>query len=261
MIFANLFLAAVSAFGTADVRSANITRGSIVNPEPIQSFTAGAEYGADGPGDWLGMQTLGARVWTCNHLTDARDNLMARWFNETDPFLYGRSRLDFAEGWGLTTETGPCWVLYRPFKHSDAPRSETEWRLRQEFDTPWVTPYYYTRYTFRPYNLLYWQTGLKRVFRPVEGLSVMPYAFLDWGDDRLFAFKYGLSRGKFSSGVSALDVGLRAQYALTAYCSLWMQFDGYSIVNGQARDANDDRGGVTSRNGICVFSMGLDFRF
>ena len=261
MTFGGILLALVTVYGSADFRSANITRGSIVNPEPIQCFTGYLEFGGGDRNVWYGEDALGARVWTCNHLTASRDHQMPRCFNETDPYIYFRNRTGFADGWSLMTESGLCWVLYKKFKDSDAPLSETEWRVRQELETPWVTPYWFGRYTFRPYDLVYWQTGLKRTFAPWEGLTLMPFGFLDWGDHQLFAFKYGLSQGEFHGGVSAIDIGVRGNYAVTEWFGIWAQVDGYWLVNQQARQANRDRGGITSRNEICVFSLGIEFRF
>ncbi len=249
-----------SIFGGVDVCSANITRGSIVNPEPIQCFTGGIEGRLGETGDLLGINTVGVRVWTCNHLTSSRDNLMKRCFNETDPSLYFRNAYELAPSWRLVCETGPTWVLYRSFRN--VPTShETEWRVRIELDAPYATPYVFLRQTFIPYSLTYWRTGLKRVFALGEDVSVMPYSYLDWGDGNLFDFKYGQSQGHIRGGVSAMDAGIRMNCRLVECVSLWMQLDGYTIVNQRARRANDTRGSVTSRNGIVVFSTGLEVRF
>lgn len=250
------------AFAGADFRSANITRGTIVNPEPIQCFTGGMDVTLGVPDDSPGSNSLGGRVWTCNHLTAKRDHQMKRCFNETDPFLYLRNRYRLVEDWELMTETGPCWVLYRSFKDGgETPFPEVEWRVRQELSTPVVTPYYYLRHTFRPYSLTYWQTGFKRPSDVRNDMTVTPFAFLDWGDGNLFAFKYGESRGHLDGGVSALDVGVRGDWKINAFFSVWLQLDGYWIVNGKARAANRDRASVTSRNEIAVLSFGVTFRF
>lgn len=250
-----------SVFSGADVRSANTTRGTIVNPDPIQCFTGGVEEEFGQPDDPLGANALGVRVWTCNHLTSARDSQMTRCFNETDPSLYVRNRLGVADGWTLMLETGFTWVLYRPFRHVPQTHHELEWRVKTECETPWVTPYLFLRQTFRPYSLTYWQTGLKRRVPLTAAFSLTPYAHLDWGDDNLFAFKYGTSHGHITDGVSAIDAGLRAVWNLYGPLSLWLQTNGYAIVNTKARRANDTRGGVTSRNGIVVFATGIELRF
>ncbi len=255
------FACKTSLFTGADVRSANITRGTIVNPEPIQCFTGGIEETLGEPHDMFGENSAGIRVWTCNHLTSSRDHQMKRCFNETDPSVYIRNRFAFSDGWRLMTESGFTWVLYRPFRHVPETHHEMEWRVRSEFEMPWITPYFFLRQTFRPYSLTYWQTGLKRRF-PVSGtFSLTPYAHLDWGDDNLFEFKYGTSHGKIKDGVSAIDAGLRADWSISRHLSLWMQADAYAIINKKARSANDTRGSVTSRNGIAVFSTGLELRF
>ena len=250
----------VAAFCGADIRSANVTRGSIVNPEPIQCLTGGTEGGLGDSGDMLGANAIGLRVWTCNHLTSARNQLMSRCFNETDPFLYFRNRRVFSDGWALLSETGPTWVLYLPFKGGVSTPHEVEWRYRQEVETPWLTPYFYLRQTFTPYSLTYWQTGLKRALDAPYDLHVQPFAHLDWGDESLFAFKYGESLGRFSGGVSAADVGVRIDRWLGAGFSIWAQVEGYWIVNRDVRRANRDRASVTSRNEIAVFSLGVEFR-
>lgn len=250
----------MSIFGGVDVRSANITRGSIVNPEPIQCFTGGIEGRMGEPDDMFGANHAGIRVWTCNHLTSSRDNLMTRCFNETDPSLYFRSRREIAEGFLLMCETGPTWVLYRSFKNVPT-HHEAEWRFRAEVETPWVTPYFFLRQTFLPYSLTYWLTGVKRTFAVSERISVMPYSHLDWGAGNLFDFKYGELHGHIRGGVSALDVGVRMDYALHEHVFLWAQLDGYTIINRKIRQANETRGSVTSRNGIVVFSTGVGVRF
>ena len=264
-MFAAMLAAVDVKFGTfagVDFRSANITRGSIVNPEPIQCFTGGMNMTLGTPDDPLGANALGGRVWTCNHLTAKRDHQMERYFNETDPFLYLRNRYLFAEGWASMTEAGPCWVLYRPFKgEAETPFPEVEWRVRQELDTPWITPYFYLRHTFKPYSLTYWQTGLKRTLDVADKVSVMPFTFLDWGDDNLFAFKYGESRGHLDGGVSSLDVGVRGDWRINGFFSAWLQVEGYWLVNAKARAANRDRASVTSRNEIAVVSFGVTFDF
>lgn len=250
-----------SAFAGADVRSANITRGTIVNPEPIQCFTGGFSGCVGSPEDVFGANALGLRVWTCNHLTSSRDRQMPRCFNETDPSLFFRNRYSISGGWTFMTETGPTWVLYRPFRDVPDTHHEMEWRIREELETPYATPYFFMRQTFHPYSLSYWQTGLKRRFRVREGLSVTPFSHLDWGDDNLFEFKYGTSHGHIKDGVSAIDAGVRMDWAVAEHLSLWMQADGYAIINEKARRANDTRGSVTSRNGIAVFSAGVEMRF
>lgn len=251
----------VSGFAGADLRSANITRGSIVNPEPIQCFTGGLAGRLGEDADPVGANALGIRVWTCNHLTAVRDHQMPRCFNETDPSLYFRNRYEFVPGWTMMSETGPTWVLYRPFKGENETHQEVEWRVRLELETPWVTPYGFLRETFNPYSLTYWQTGLKRRCHVSESFKATPFVFLDWGDDELFAFKYGESQGRIPSGVSAIDAGCRLDWSVADWFSVWGQVDGYWIVNQRARRANRERSSITSRNEIAVFSLGIEFRF
>ena len=255
------FACKTSLFMGTDVRSANITRGTIVNPEPIQCFTGGIDESFGTPLDSFGANSIGMRVWTCNHLTSARDSQMTRCFNETDPSIFYRNRLGFAKGWELMTETGFTWVLYRPFRHVQDTHHEMEWRAKSEFDTPWAIPYFFLRQTFRPYSLTYWQTGLKHRFNVTESIRLTPFAHLDWGDDNLFEFKYGTSHGKIKDGVSAMDSGLRMDWNIHSNLSLWMQAEGYAIINKKARSANDTRGSVTSRNGIVAFSTGVEIHF
>jgi len=177
-------------------------------------------------------------------------NRRAGRYNEIAGYLgYGYTFYDF---------TAKAAYVYKACGGDEEDTQEIEFEL--EYETPWVTPYWYGRYTFHPYDLVYWQTGLKRAFRPLEKLTVLPYGLLDWGDSQLFAFKYGLSQGEFHGGVSAIDVGICGKYAITEWFGLWAQFDAFWIVNPQARQANQDRGGVTSRNEICVFSFGIEFR-
>ena len=163
LISTNALLAAVTAsvFGSADVRSSNISRGSVVNPEPIQSLTAGVEAGTE-------ANTLGARVWMCNHLTDARDNMMRRAFNEIDPYLYGRNRFEVAKNWRVVSEFGPCWVLAPEFRYPYRSHTEVEWRVRQSLENPFLTPYYYVRWCVHPAVLPYWMAGVQHVFEPTD---------------------------------------------------------------------------------------------
>ena len=158
-------------FGGADIRSSNISRGAVVNPEPILSIAGGGEATLDD------RHTLGARVWMCNHLTDARDNIMRRCFNEIDPFLYYRNRWPICENGTLMSETGPTWVLSPAFRAPYRSNTEVEWRFRQEWINPYVTPFYYVRWGFHPAVKTYWQTGVKRTFPLCERLMLTPFSW------------------------------------------------------------------------------------
>ncbi len=257
LVSANALLAAaaVSVFGGADVRSSNISRGSVVNPEPIQSLTVGAEAE-------IGANAIGARMWMCNHLTDARDDMMRRAFNELDPYLYGRNRFEIAEDWNVISEFGPCWVLAPEFRDPYRSHTEVEWRVRQTLENPFLTPYYYVRWCVHPTVLPYWMAGVRHEFAPAENLSVTPFFQTDWGSDSMFTAKYGKPpEGRYGGGLSALTVGARIVWQFHENYSLYMQVEEFALVNEQIRRCNRRRKARNNQNERFVATVGVAFRF
>lgn len=257
LLSTNALLAALTAsvFGGADVRSSNISRGSVVNPEPIQTFTVGAEAEA-------GDSVLGARVWMCNHLTDARDNMMRRAFNEIDPYLYGRNVFGMAEGWRLASEFGPAWILAPEFRDPYRSHTEVEWRVRQTLENPFLTPYYYVRWCVHPTVLPYWMVGVQHVFTPTETVAVTPFFQTDWGSDSMFTAKYGRSSdGRYGGGLSALTAGVRMVWRFHDNYSLYMQAEEFALVDDEIRRCNGRRHAVNNQNERFVVTAGVAFRF
>lgn len=243
-------------FGGADIRSSNISRGAVVNPEPILSIAGGGEATLDD------RHTFGARVWMCNHLTDARDHIMRRCFNEIDPFLYYRNRWPICENGTLMSETGPTWVLSPAFRAPYRSNTEVEWRFRQEWINPYVTPFYYVRWGFHPAVKTYWQTGVKRTFSLCERLMLTPFFMAEWGDRKLFESKYGPARnGHYTGGLSALDAGVRVDYPLGDSYSLFLEMQEFALVNTEARRTNRRRRAVNNQNDRFMVMAGFQFRW
>lgn len=257
LISTNALLAAVAAsvFGSADMRSSNISRGSVVNPEPIQSLTVGAEAEAWG-------NTLGARAWMCNHLTDARDNMMRRAFNEIDPYLYGRNRVEVVKDWSVVSEFGPCWVLAPEFRDPYRSHTEVEWRVRQALENPFLTPYYYVRWCVHPTVLPYWMAGVQHEFDPADDVSLVPFVQTDWGSDSMFVAKYGKPPdGRYGGGLSALTAGVRMVWRFHENYSLYAQAEEFALVNEEIRRCNRRRAAVNNQNERFVVTVGIAFRF
>ena len=209
--------------------------------------------------EWNRWKELKANM---DRVTDARDNMMRRAFNELDPYLYGRNRLEVARDWRVVNEFGPCWVLAPEFRDPYRSHTEVEWRVRQTLENPFLTPYYYVRWCVHPTVLPYWMAGVLHEFCPADDVSLTPFVQSDWGADSMFVVKYGKSPdGRYGGGLSALTAGVRMVWRFHENYSLCVQAEEFALVNEEIRRCNRRRVAVNNQNERFVVTVGIAFRF
>lgn len=215
----------------ADVETAYISRGRVLDSRPIAVQFASIEAGFD----FLG--SIEAAIWTQSPLSGSgsSSSYRQRAFPEEDYILRYYYDVDFAEGWRLRNGIGHMWVTCPGYKGE---HSTGEFQFLQTLKTPWISPYWKLRAQHHPICETYWAVGLMRSFDIIENLSLTIDFFGDLCDARFLENHYGGNRSGdgWKDGLQALNLVFRLDYRLTEHVGLYAYAGQFSLVSSDSRD-------------------------
>jgi hypothetical protein len=253
-------LSALSFTYQPDVRTAYLSRGRISEDRPIQSNLLRFDVYLD---DYGG---IGIWHWHYHSLTPRQREKRDRQFAESDWGVFYNYNLELAEGWTLKNEVMMRWFTFlfyhAPYKDtSDA--SCTEVYLEQALENPYVTPLFRMRRCFLGSKYFYARVGFRRKFAAewfpaLEGLTVTPAFYVDFGDDNQRA-RYGTRPhgDAWDEGVMSVLGELNVSYPLSEYVSVFATLQQMGVVNKDARDAISGK----AHRDYTVFTIGAKCRF
>ena len=256
--FCSNALARVKLNAYADVETSYHARGKIVDKNPFS-----AQY-ADLAFDLEPFGKLGGYAWSVSSMAKSGQSAVRRnFYNEVDYAVYYDYALEICDGWALDNTVARKWVTlpgYRP--HANTIH---EWNFSQALVNPYVTPYYLLRSGFKGGKWNYWDVGLMRSWELCDRLTFSVRAFCEFGDGRLLCDQYGANPrradGDYAGGITALNLVLRLDYALTDHLGIFAFVHLFDIVNGDVRDANDKSSAPESLNDLTIGGVGLSIAF
>jgi hypothetical protein len=138
-----------------------------------------------------------------------------------------------------------------------------EFYLEQALENPYLTPLLRMRRCVRASDYTYFRVGVRRKF-PVEwfdaleGLTVTPAFYVDFGDDNQLA-RYGErpGGGDWSSGVMSVLGEINVSYPVNEHFSVFATLQQMGIVNDEAREATH----APYHRDYTVFTIGGRCRF
>ncbi len=242
----------------ADVETSYHARGKIVDKNPFSAQCADLALDFDPFGK------LGGYAWSVSSMSRSGQSAVRRnFYNEVDYAVYYDYALKITDGWALDNMVARKWVTlpgYRPHAHTIH-----EWNFSQSLVNPYVTPYYLLRSGFKGGKWNYWDVGLMRSWKLCDRLTLSARAFAELGDCRLLYDQYGANpnnpNGTYSSGIMALNLVLRLDYAITDYFGVFAFVHQFDVVNTDARDAQGQSSAPESLNDLTIGGIGLSFNF
>ena len=245
----------VSAF--ADIETAYLARGAVVDKRPYSAQFADMEFLMGDFGH------VGGSAWSASSFSNKGQAESRRYaYNEVDYNLHYVYDWQIAEDWTLENRAARQWVTFPGYSGS---HTVCEWQAAQALHNPYVTPYYLYRHACRPRDWNYWCVGLRRSFDLTEDLSLTVDAFSDIGDHRTFVSLYGRKPGKPSSryhgGAQTVNLMLRLDYRLNEYLRVFAFVWQYDLVSQDAREAVKESSAPEAKRDITVGGVGIALNF
>ena len=261
-ILTSALLSALSFTYQPDVRTAYISRGRISEDRPIQSNLLRLDVSLD---EWGGV---GLWHWHYNSLTDRMREKRDCQLTEVDWGVFYNYGWEIAEGWTLKSEIMVRWFTFlfyhEPYKGT-SDHSMLEYYLEQALENPYATPLLRIRRCVHENDYSYFRVGLRRRF-PVgwldclEGLTLTPAVYVDFGDDNQRKLRYGSRRpdgGDWSSGVMSAMGELTLSYPINRNFSTYMTLQQFGIIDDDARENTHH----PYHRDYTVFTVGLKCKF
>ena len=247
----------VSFSAYADIETAYWARGAIVDKNPYSAQFADLSVDLDPFG------RIGGYAWSVSSLSKSGQSATRRnAYNEVDYGVYYGYGLELAEDWTLDTTVAKKWVTlpgYRPHANTIS-----EWNISQSLKNPYVTPYYLLRRAYKGQKWCYWDVGLTRAWKFLDDFTFTATAFGELGDSDHFMAQYGANPhgdGRYSSGLMALNLLVRIDYALTDWLGVYAFVHQFNVVSSDARDALDRDTSPQSRKDMTIFGVGMAVNF
>ena len=241
----------------ADIETAYWARGAIVDKKPYSAQFVDLSFNLDSFG------RVGGYAWSVSSLSKSGQSATRRnAYNEVDYGLYYGYALELAEEWTLDTTVAKKWVTlpgYRPHANTIS-----EWNVSQALKNPYVTPYYLLRRAYNGQKWCYWDVGLTRSWKFLDGFTFTATAFGEFGDSRHFAAQYGANphgSGRYSDGLMALNLMLRLDYSVTEWLGVFAFVHQFDVVSSDARDALDRDMSPQSRKDMTILGIGMAVNF
>lgn len=215
----------------ADVRSAYIARGKVVDKHLSSGQQAGLWCGSD----WTGR--VGGHIWSMSSFTDDGQRAPRRMaYNKINYNVNYCCDLAIADGWRLANRVALQWVDYPGYKNGVPLTSE--WHVSQALANPYATPYYLLRRAYDPKHWCYWKVGFKRTFPVVSRVSFTIDLFGDLGDSNHWLCLYGPRPDgqDYSDGLAALNLMARMDWMLTDALGIFVTAHQFDIVSSAARE-------------------------
>lgn len=246
-----------SAGAFADVKTAYIARGKVIDSNPYSAQCASGSF-------LLGdFGRVGAYAWSVSSLTGSGQSGRKRYaYNEVDYNLFYSIGFELDEGWTLKNGVARQWVTLPGYPGAN---TICEWQARQALENPYATPYWLLRRSMRPEQWNYWCVGLMRSFDLTENLAFRVDFYGDLGDSRHLMSQYGKMPGKptssYRGGLQALNLVLRLDYSVTEYLSVYAFVWQFDVVSSDARSSLDASLAKQSRTDMTVGGVGVAVAF
>lgn len=249
----------LSIHAYADIETAYICRGYVWDSRPYSAQYADAEFNLGEFG------TVDAYVWTMSALSDHGNSAAMRRYAyaEADYVLAYTYTLELAEKWRLHNTVARQWVT-NPGYH-DA-HTLCDWQVKQVLENPYLTPYWRLRYIRQPRQSAYWMVGVKKKFDTcIDKLKFTVDFFADLGDSRHFRHLYGPHegnpRGRYHSGLQALNLVFRLDYAITENFGIFAFAGQFCLVSDDARDAIKASSAKEAKRDVTFGGIGVSVDF
>lgn len=246
----------VSAF--AEIQSAYLARGTVVNSEPFSAQFVNGDVKLGGFG------RAGGYAWSVSALShDGQGAARRNAYNEVDYNLHYVYDLELTGRLKLENRVARQWVTLPGYRG----RASTicEWQTAQALHNPWVTPYWLLRHAERPVRWNYWNVGLKRSFALSDDLAFTVNFFGELGDADHFLSQYGEKPGeagsRYHGGLQTLNLVFRFDYKLTDYLGVYAFAWQFDMVSEDARDAVKASAAPEAKRDLTVFGAGLALNF
>ena len=244
--------------GSAEVRSAYLSRGKVVDARPFSAQFADGRLGL-----W-GWGSVGGSVWSVSSFSREGQSASRRnAYNEADYNLHYDYALEICDEWTLANRLALQWVTL-PGYHADM-ATRREWHVAQELRNPFLTPYFLLRRAYGPVQWCYWRVGLLRRFDISERLSFVVDGFGELSDSRLFDERYGKARGHFCSGrhagLNALNIVIGVEYKISDNLKAYASVRQFALVSEDARAAIKASSAPQSKRDLTVATVGVAVSF
>lgn len=244
------------AFAFAEVRSAYISRGRVVN-DSVFSPLFGRVRVKFPHGFYLG-----GSWWSVSAYDGCGQSAARRFaFHENDANAFVGWRLDLSEEWQLDSHFHHQWVLLEGYRSH--PSTTLEWQFGQSLENPYVVPYYLMRHARHPRPWTYWETGLRHVFDLGRGFYLSPSGFVTFSDAQHADSQYGHADYPHAvrAGISAVNVLCRIGWCMTDWLRFYVQVHQFDVVAADARAAIGRNSAKQARKDLTVFSVGAAVSF
>lgn len=229
-----------------DVNTACLSLGSIISDR-------GCWYGeVDVTQRLSGFGRIVLGLWTYSDI-DGPDSYQRRdLFNEQDPYVFYGYDFMITEGWHLNQQIGYIYVTldgYRGASKSCNDETYAEWTYVGELVTPFLTPTLEVRVVQDLGTFVY--PGVRRELVLNQSFSVVPHVNFGGGSGRWNRNRYGhlLESDRLGAGLQTVNYGMRLEYKLASYLTVYADLCGFNALNGSARrqiNARRDAGASVS---------------
>ena len=202
---------------TADLYSAYVWRGMVINDEPVFQPGASASLSL---GDY---GSLGAALWSNMDLTDRNGNVRGGGLNEIDYTL--SYALDVGP---VSLEAGHIWYTFPVVNLG----STKEVYLSASYNSEFVTPFVSLTYDYDLLEGFYANAGLSKEWAVAERLTLGAEVSLGAGDADYMAYV-----GADDAGLMNANAAIYASYAVTESLSVGARLAWVSLLDSDARDA------------------------
>ena len=242
----------------ADVESAYQAHGAIMDRRPFS-----AQYAAMTV-DFDALGYVGGYAWSVSGMSRGGQSTAHRnFYNEVDYALYYGYKLKMADEWILDSRIQGQWATLPGFRPHYGTFGEVN--VLQSFENPYVVPYYLYRSRQDRGLWNYWAVGLRRSWKLCEKWSLLTKVYGDFGDNHHSRAVYGANPNKwdgaYRSGLTALNVFLRLDYAWTKWMSLFVFLHQFDVVRSDARDALDHSSAIEATKDLLMAGVGITLIF
>lgn len=261
-VLTTALLSALSFTYQPDVRTAYLSRGRISEDRPIQSNLLRLDVSL---GEWGGV---GLWHWHYNSLTDRMREKRDCQLTESDWGVFYNYGWEIAEDCTLKSEVMIRWFTFlfyhEPYK-GESDHSMLEYYLEQSLENPYLVPLLRIRRCVHENDYSYFRTGARRKF-PIgwfdclEGLTITPAVYVDFGDDNQRRMRYGSKRpdgSEWSSGIMSVVGEIGAAYPINRHFTAYASLQQFAVVDDDARENTH----YPYHRDYTIFTVGVKCRF
>lgn len=199
--------------------------------------------------------------WITSSLHDSQDDVHRKLFNEIETAAYYGYRLRTSERTSVLSRAG---LLFNPqIGYPDDNANYWGPLVMQEFENPFLTPYYQMLLLVRPKVRGRIRLGVRHDFALTDTLTLTPAVETVWSEERRFRAKYGgdsdlsFLRGGFGTERVSLTLTWRALENLSFYATVHQ----WALLDGQARDSVDESSNYYAKKDWIIVKVGAEYSF